>query len=111
MTPQEVFAYRLRNIRTINNHTQEYVGRILGVSHLTVHNFENNTYRTHHKSLDSCIDKLVEHYGVHRSYFIMQPVKEVKDLLMNPYLDFWVWSWQMTYEKARELEKTLPIIC
>ncbi len=123
MTPQEIFAYRLRNIRTINNHTQEYVSRILGIANTTVSYIEQNAYRTTNQPLAHFINCLVEHYGgiakntdgtkqypITRSYFTDAPVKDVKDLLMNPYLDFWVWSGQMTYEKAKELEKTLPKI-
>lgn len=123
MTPQEIFAYRLRNIRTINNHSQEYVGRIIRVTNTTVHHIENNSYKTTHQPLAHFINCLTEHYGVivkntdgseqypiTRSYFTDVPVDHERGLLQNPYLDFWVWSGQMTYEKARELEKTLPKI-
>lgn len=110
MTAQEIFAYRLRNIRTINNHTQEYVSRILGIANATVSYIEQNAYRTTHQPLAHFINCLTEHYGIDRSYFTKEPVRDIKDLLMNPYLDYWVWSGQMTYEKARELEKTLPRI-
>ena len=110
MTAQEIFAYRLRSIRTINNHTQEYVGRILGIAGATVCYIEQSAYRTTHQPLAHFINCLTEHYGLDRSYFTQEPVSDVKDLLMNPYLDYWVWSGQMTYEKAKELEKTLPKI-
>lgn len=123
MTTQEIFAYRLRNIRTINNHTQEYVGRILGIAGATVCYIEQSAYRTTHQPLAHFINCLVDHYGIvvkntdeskqypiTRSYFTDAPVDDVRDLLQNPYLDFWVWSGQMTYEKAKELEKTLPKI-
>ena len=109
MTAQEIFSYRLYNIRRIRERSRKDVSTGTGFDENTIFYWEKRFRYQPHTPFKVIIDNLAEYFDVPTSYFSeCRYTEKVGELLLNPYLDYWVWSGAITYEKAKELQEILP---
>ena len=111
MTQQEIFSYRLSNIRKIRARTLKQVSAGTGFTQASIFNWERSEYPSSHTPFSVLAERLAEYFQVPANYFLeCDYTQNIGYLLLNPYLDYWVWSGEMTYEKAKELQEKLPDI-